>query len=190
MRGAGGLGLGLAIVRHLVELHGGMVTAGSDGEGQGAVFTVVLPLAPAVSEVPAGMPSSRVLDGLRVLVVDDNADTLEALQAVLQAHGARVTGARSVQAARALLGDEPPDVLISDILMPDEDGYALARELRTTAELRHMPAIAITGQAGEESARRAANAGFQVHIVKPVDPGLLVAAVSNLTTRSRLSLAH
>jgi CheY-like chemotaxis protein/nitrogen-specific signal transduction histidine kinase len=184
VRRSGGLGLGLAIVRHLVELHGGSVAAASEGEGHGATFTILLPLARIPESVPEGGPAPRLLGGLRVLVVDDDFDAQDSVRTLLEAHGARVTVAGSVREARDVLRDASPDVLVSDIRLPDEDGYALVRELRTAGPLRLLPAIAIMGCPDEEDAGRAVRAGFQVRLTKPVDPELLLAAVYQLTGRS------
>jgi PAS domain S-box-containing protein len=183
-RTTGGLGLGLAIVRHLVELHGGSVAATSDGDGQGATFTVRLPLAPVLADLPSNGRLPRILDGLRVLVVDDNFDAQDSLRIVLESHGARVTVAGSVREARDVLRNASPDVVVSDIRLPDEDGYALVRELRATDRLHLIPAIAVTGYTGDEGARRAVEAGYQVRLTKPVDPKVLVDTVSRVTARS------
>jgi signal transduction histidine kinase/CheY-like chemotaxis protein len=188
----GGLGLGLAIVRHLVELHGGTVAADSAGEGQGATFKVTLPRRAAV--LPAGVEAGEAraaaagafdeapspLAGVRVLVVDDEPDARELLPSLLEPHGARVTVAASAAEALAALATEWADVLVADIGMPGEDGYSLIRSVRGLDGGAKLPAIALTAYAGEGNRRRALEAGFQVHLAKPVDPSELLAAVLGL----------
>jgi len=202
-RAHSGLGLGLAIVSHLVELHGGTVRAESRGEGQGTTFRVTLPLLspelthwepvspPAGCEVPYDW--QPVLEGVRVLVVDDEADVREWLTAVLAQCRAEVTTAASVGEGLEALERVRPDVLMSDIGMPGEDGYALIRKVRTLDSERggQVPALALTGFASTEDRAQALAAGYQVHMSKPVDPAALVAAVAELvaTPRPRLPAA-
>jgi CheY-like chemotaxis protein/two-component sensor histidine kinase len=186
-RRTGGLGLGLAIVRHLVELHGGTVAAASRGEGRGAAFSVTLPLPPVRT---GGAHCGRLpflLAGVRVLVVDDDQDARSAVRAILESHGAMVALAASVREARHLIRRSVLDAVVSDIRLPDGDGYALVRELRAmdAARPRSIPAVAITGHDGEEDEGRAVAAGYQVRLTKPVDPELLVAAVAQLAAPSR-----
>jgi signal transduction histidine kinase len=189
----GGLGLGLAIARHLVELHGGSVRADSHGLGQGATFTVLLPAREETSS--DGEPGARItrdsyptagctrLDGLRVLVVDDEPDARELVGTMLAQAGAAVTVAgSSAEAWRALEGPVP-DVLVSDIGMPGEDGHALVRRVRASPRLCRLPAVALTAYAGVEDARRAVRAGFHTHMPKPAEPTVLTAVVASLAGR-------
>lgn len=193
-RAHGGLGLGLAIVRHLVELHGGSVAVHSPGLGQGAAFSVKLPLT-ALSKKVRGKdevhPSTEknrsfdcppILNNLRVLVVDDEADSVEVLKLVLKECGAEVSTAYSAKEALRALEAYPPDVLISDIGMPGEDGYDLIKKFRELASVqgKRIPAIALTAYSRAEDRKRALSAGFQMHLAKPVEPDELVMAVANL----------
>jgi signal transduction histidine kinase/ActR/RegA family two-component response regulator len=191
----GGLGLGLAIVRQLVELHGGTVHAASDGVGRGAAFTVRLPiLAGAEQELALAdrrtaesmgspRPRSQRLDGLRILVVDDHADGRTLTTLFLTQAGATVTAVASAREALQLLEVDRPDVLVSDIGLPDEDGYTLIRQIRQR-EAEHgglLPAIALTGYARADDRARALAAGFQAHIAKPLEPAELIAAIADVT---------
>lgn len=181
----GGLGLGLAIVRHLTELHGGTVQVASQGEGMGAVFTVSLPL---IASSPSPLNNLELvgdnldLIGLTILVVDDDADLRDLLVITLQHYGATVKVAASAAEALAILEQFPLDGLISDIGMPDVDGYTLMRQVRQRSPEQggQIPAIALTAYAGEYDQRQALAAGFQRHISKPVEPEALVKAIALL----------
>ena len=194
-RSHGGLGLGLAIVRALVDVHGGSVQATSDGPGKGSVFTVALPLPQspkAVSRMPVtGLPLSTGLPdltGLRVLVVDDEPDSLDVVASVLASQGAVVDRATSVRAALAQMLESPPDVLVSDIAMPEEDGYDLIRQVRLLEDVStRVSAVALTAYARVEDRVKALSAGFQMHVAKPVSPAELVTVVASLGTGRRPS---
>ncbi len=197
-RAHGGLGLGLAIVRQLVELHGGQVSVASAGEGQGSAFTVSLPFLPlrnterrkTESRVHPRAATGKQLDcpeelkELSVLVVDDERDARELIRAVLIDCGAEVTVAASVAEAIEHLKQKSFNVLITDIGMPEEDGYALIRKLRALAgEQGKIPAVALTAYARAEDRVQALRSGFQMHIAKPVEPAELIAVVANLAER-------
>ncbi|HEX4448193.1 MAG TPA: ATP-binding protein [Polyangiaceae bacterium] len=195
-RRKGGLGLGLAIVRHLVELHGGSVAAHSDGPGRGATFKVMLPVsivrdepprvaAGAAGPVPKASHAAPALTGLRILVVDDDPDVREVLCAALVIWGAEVSSAESAPAALMQLASIRPDLLVCDIGMPEMDGYALMRELRARPASAGglTPAIAVTGFARPEDVKRAIAAGFQLHVAKPVDLGTLAPKLARLVGR-------
>ena len=180
----GGLGLGLSIVRHIVELHGGKVQAHSDGPGQGAMFAVHLPV-PALHEaVERPDDEAQGLDGLKVLVVDDDADARESVALALAQCGARTAAVGSAREALQMMLDFRPDVLVSDIGMPDEDGYALIRRVRSMAQgSGGVPAVALTAYSQPEDQERALLAGFQEFLAKPVHVGDLAAMVRTLADR-------
>jgi signal transduction histidine kinase/CheY-like chemotaxis protein len=191
-RAVGGLGVGLALVRHLVELHGGSVAAESPGEGQGATFTVKLPAARvpgppgSMRALPAPGPSlpGGVLRGVRTLVVDDDRDALDLVSIVLAGAGAEVRTCASAEEGIAAWREWRPHVLLSDIQMPGEDGYALIRRVRAEEEKggadSSVPAVALTAYGRAEDRTRALSAGFSMHLPKPVDPAELVSIVASL----------
>ncbi|HYO64741.1 MAG TPA: ATP-binding protein, partial [Archangium sp.] len=193
----GGLGLGLAIVRHLVELHGGTVQAHSEGEGRGSTFTLRLPLIAARQAEGASPSATSVLSdpslaaylpdlsGVRVLVVDDEQGSRELLRALLEERGAVVSSASSAAEALEQLQRAPPELLVSDIGMPDTDGYAFIRQVRALPPARggQVPAAALTAYTRLEDRTRALSAGFHVYVPKPVDPLELVMALANLINR-------
>ena len=198
-RTQGGLGLGLAIVRHLVELHGGIVTASSPGMEQGSTFTVTLPLKIQATAIAPSEPlgstqkMGETLDnppafrGFRILVVDDETDTRDFYTAVLEEHGAEVIAVASADEALEAISRQRPDVLISDIGMPVRDGYSLIRQVRAS-ELEEggmLPAIALTAYARDVDRQQAIAAGFQKHLAKPVEPNKLVAVVAHLIGQSQ-----
>ncbi len=190
---SGGLGLGLAIVKHLVEMHGGVVRAESAGEGRGATFTVLLPIE-MVAENDTRRPGSRRgahapgtadLSGLRVLVVDDDPGARAPTRRILSDAGAQVAEAGDVTAALDLLESFQPGVLLSDIGMSEQDGYDLIREVRKRGfDSHNLPALAITAFAAPEDRTRILDAGYQMHLPKPVDARRLLLAISALTGRS------
>lgn len=195
-RAHGGLGLGLAIVRHLVEAHGGVVCAASEGLGRGATFTVHLPI-PAVSapNLEPGAerdqePGQRTsppakLGEVHVLVVDDDADSLDLIRVVLEEAGARVTTTRSALMALELRG--PFDIIISDIGMPEMDGYTLMRHIRSREPDARTPAIALTAYGRPDDADRAVRSGYHEHFVKPVNAPALIDAILRRTGRAELA---
>lgn len=195
----GGLGLGLAIARHLVELHGGEIHATSQGEGRGTTFIVSLPLttdrpgddgaqpiSPASRDIRLPSDYSATLGGLRVLVVDDETDTRELIAFTLSRCGAEVKTSATAKEGLSMLEAWEPDVLVSDIGMPDVDGYEFIRRVREldTGSTGRIPALALTAYAGMEDRLRALSAGFQMHMAKPLDPNELVAGVASLAGRS------
>jgi CheY-like chemotaxis protein len=196
----GGLGLGLALVKYLVELHGGTIEAASAGEGQGSTFTVTLPVRAVTAplgEAREGMAAvkspeeARMLTGVRALVVDDMEDARALLESELRQYGADVVTASSAAEAYALITTAPPqeipDVILSDIEMPDEDGHSLIRRVREWEGERglYIPAVALTAYGRVEDRLRALTAGFQMHVTKPVEPTELSVVVKNLVNRGK-----
>jgi signal transduction histidine kinase/CheY-like chemotaxis protein len=194
-RAHGGLGLGLAIVSHLVELHGGSVQADSSGLGKGSTFTIRLPLSANKIPVKTGKgtenlwssentqrlnESVHTLENVQVLLVDDDEDGLRILATMLTGLRAKVQTAASVAEAFQLLEWYTPDVLVSDLAMPGEDGYSFIGKLRAMENLKHTPAVALTAYVGIEERTRALFAGFNMFVPKPVEPNELVAAIANL----------
>jgi CheY-like chemotaxis protein/nitrogen-specific signal transduction histidine kinase len=194
-----GLGLGLYVVRHVVEHHGGSVQAESAGPSRGSTFTMVLPLAnsdaartsslPAVAKAasPASLPR-----GLRVLVVDDEPDVREALTLILEQHGAIVTGAASADEAFAAVEAAPPDVILSDIAMPGEDGLSFIRRVRRLAHGggERVPAAALSAYAGASHRQQALLAGYQDHVRKPIEPAHLIAVIARISGSARAGTAR
>ena len=195
----GGLGLGLSIVKHVVELHGGVVQAHSAGKERGSTFVVTLPVGaaepPPASEVPAGTPLAPGVDfhptdlrGAKVLVVDDEEDSREVIAQLLAQCGAQSLTARSADEALQLLESERPDAIVSDIGMPDVDGYELLRRVRRLEQSigGRIPAVALTAFVRPEDRMRALRAGFLVHLAKPVEPAELVASIASALGRTAL----
>jgi CheY-like chemotaxis protein len=185
----GGLGLGLSIGRHLVELHGGRMTADSAGEGHGSTFSVYLPVreaeqrpAPPVSS--ERRPRSRKLDleGTHVLIVDDEPDARELLRVMLTSTSARITEAESAAEALRVYSEDRPDIILADVAMPGQDGYALMRAIRSLpgGEGGHVRAVAVSAYARREDRQRALKAGFNDHVCKPVQPDDVYAAIERV----------
>lgn len=186
----GGLGLGLAIAKQLVELHGGTINAESAGVGQGATFTIQLPLAPRSPEQLCPAPTATEmndLNGVRILVIDDEPDSRELVAFVLEQANASVTSAASAWEALQTVEQFVPDLIVSDIGMPEMDGYMLMQQLREIESIQLVPAIALTAYAGEFDRQQAIASGFQTHLPKPVDPDAIVKSVIALMQSSQKS---
>jgi signal transduction histidine kinase/DNA-binding response OmpR family regulator len=198
-RAHGGLGLGLSIVKHLVQLHEGSIEVESDGENRGATFTVSFPIVSrttanvltqyAVEPESNGSDAefSRILEGLRILVVDDEADAREVLSVILTRCGGEVKCCESTSEALKAFREWKPDLLVSDIGLPVEDGYTLIRKLRKqrSKAAKNVPAIALTAYATKEDKARALEAGFQIHVPKPIEPGGLVRSIATIMGRKK-----
>ena len=185
----GGLGLGLAIARHLVEIHGGTIRAESPGMGGGATFTIRLPLieaaVSATNSIPKPVRATQLLSCVNVLLVDDDFDTLKLMETALKRRHANVTAVSSAGEAIQAISKRRPDVLVSDIAMPDEDGYGLIEKVRLleNGEEQGIPAVAITAYAKEEDRERALSAGFQIYLAKPVELTELISVVARAAKR-------
>jgi CheY-like chemotaxis protein len=183
----GGLGIGLAIVKDIVTLHGGTVRAESRGPYQGTSITMEFPI-PALMDQPSAWLRARAandrtevrLDGVAILLVDDDIDTLTALENVLRHHGADVMRATSAQQALTLLTDREPTVIVADLSMPERDGLDLIREIRRLVSGRELPAAVLSAHTASDRERLAADAGFQVYIEKPVRPEVFVGHIATL----------
>jgi CheY-like chemotaxis protein len=189
----GGLGLGLAIARHLIEIHGGRIRAESAGEGQGAAFIVTLPLLDLLGTKDQGQKvelgiseplfESQLLSGVSVLLVDDDEDALELMTTALAGRQASVTAVSSAVEAMKAIKANKPDVLVSDIAMPDQDGYALIEQVRALEDANGIPAVAITAYAKDEDRERALASGFQIYLTKPVELAELISEVARAARR-------
>jgi PAS domain S-box-containing protein len=191
-----GLGLGLAIVRHIVEMHGGRVTVKSGGKDQGATFTLSFPSATREQALPmtnhrrfvplAASQLDEILAGVRALVVDDDPEARDLMAAMLEARGVQVRTAASAREGLLVLENELPDVILSDLAMPDQDGYDLIRELRRRSASSGglVPAIAVSAYARTEDSARSLASGFQIHLTKPIDPNTLYSAIERLAIPS------
>jgi CheY-like chemotaxis protein len=193
-REQGGIGLGLSIVKHLVELHGGRISAHSDGVGLGALFTVTIPVAPVRAVAPRHPLASGdadtdsrppSLDGLHVLVVEDERDSRDLLQQILEGSGIRVTLAANAEEGFAALRAKPPDVLLCDIGMPHEDGHSLMKRIRALPATLggRVSAVALTAYARGEDRTRALTSGFNMHVAKPIDPDELLTVLASFGGR-------
>jgi CheY-like chemotaxis protein len=195
-----GLGLGLAIVRHVVELHSGTVRATSEGRGKGSTFTVTIPLAVDVESTPRGPIASRMPgnygppggSGVRVLIVEDDVETRDIIATILERGGFSYRVATRASEALSVLDDWQPDVIVSDIGMPDVDGYEFARQLRARPADQGglIPALALSAFARGQDRDLALRSGYQAHIAKPVDPADLVRAITDLTASSNPAQAQ
>ena len=191
-RNFSGLGLGLAIVQHLTQLHDGAIAVTSPGKDRGSTFSVELPLSSDTEMLPGepvrdNLASAKKLTGIRVLAVDDEADSLSLVAFILEQEGAKVTTATSATEAMKILSESTFDLLISDIGMPEVNGYELMRQIRSLPSLADLKAIALSAYAGEFDREQAREAGFQQHLAKPFDVNTLVnTAIELLTLETNL----
>jgi CheY-like chemotaxis protein len=177
----GGLGIGLAIARRLVELHGGALVARSEGENAGSDFIITLPMrAPAAAPIAAPSGSSLSLEGLRLLIVDDNPDAADSMAMLAELEGARVRVAYAAELALAAIDEDPPQVVLLDIGMPGLNGYEACRRIRGKYG-RRITVIAVSGWGQDVDKQLAADAGFDAHLTKPADPETLARTISRLT---------
>ncbi|APR79485.1 two-component sensor histidine kinase [Minicystis rosea] len=187
----GGLGIGLAIVKHLVELHGGNVHAESEGPGRGARFVVTLPPHSGLASSATGPAATAAnLLGARILVVDDEPDAQELVKRLLEEQGARVVTASSATEALDMLSETPIDAVVSDIGMPGMDGYEMIRRVRAGSAAHTVPAVALTAYARPEDRARALDAGYQAHVTKPVEPAEMLATVAHVIEHTAEMRAH
>jgi CheY-like chemotaxis protein len=179
--GSGGLGIGLALVRGIAELHGGRAEARSDGPGLGSEFRITLPLAPSAHPVAPGRASTQPAHGngsaCRVLIVDDNVDAVEMMAALFEMHGHEVRVAHDAEGALAAARDFSPEAAVLDIGLPGTDGYELARRFRQDERTRSVRLVALTGWGQDGDRARAREAGFDAHLTKPAEPEMILAAI-------------
>jgi CheY-like chemotaxis protein len=187
LRGSAGLGIGLALTRRLVELHGGTIRAFSQGHGLGSKFRIELPLAAQASlaPAPAAAPQRADMRDVTVLVVDDSADSADSLREMLNAAGYRASSAYTGRAALDAIAEDKPDVALLDIGLPDIDGYEVCRLVRSQSVMHQPVLIAVTGWGQERDKERATASGFNGHLTKPADPGKLMAMLREMVSTSR-----
>lgn len=183
-RAQSGMGVGLAVVKQLVELHGGTVAVASDGPGQGTQFTVILPLCKQVALSASPSHDLNGLTNLRVLLLDDSLDTVEMLKVLLKESGAAVAVATAGSEALQIAAESDFDVIVSDISMPGRDGFEFLRHVKSSTRNANVPVVALTGFGRTEDIERASAAGFYAHLTKPLDVDLLLATLRNVPAQS------